>query len=299
MIRVGLVDFDTSHVQAFTQRLNHVDVAESEWVQGARVVAGCPGVSEMMPERIPGYRDKLAEYGVELVETPAELIGKVDAVMVESQQGNKHLAHATLFLNAGLPVYVDKPFAGSLAEADAMISLAQAKGLPLMSCSSLRYDPTIEAAKAKCSEWGKILSADVWTPASLHEGNPGMLHYGIHGVETLYTLLGDGCRSVGMQFTPQGEVASGIWANGHVGTVRGIREGGYGMGFVAHYEKGHAAFHVEGAAFYREMLKAVVAMFETGEPPIPYAEMREVIAFIMAAEESRKSGGAPAEVNHG
>ena len=35
MIRIGLVDFDTSHVEAFTQRLNHVAIAESEWVDGA------------------------------------------------------------------------------------------------------------------------------------------------------------------------------------------------------------------------------------------------------------------------
>src|SRR5579862_8238611 len=59
MIRIGLVDFDTSHVEAFTQRFNHLDVAETEWVNGARVVAGCPGDSRIMPERIPGYTEKL------------------------------------------------------------------------------------------------------------------------------------------------------------------------------------------------------------------------------------------------
>jgi predicted dehydrogenase len=293
MIRIGLVDFDTSHVQAFTQRLNQIDVPQSEWVEGAQVVAACPGVSEMMPERIPGYRDKLIDYGVEMVASPAELIGRVDAVMVESQQGNKHLAHARLFLEAGLPVFVDKPFSESVADAEAMIALAQRTGLPLMSCSSLRYDPTIVAAKSKQEEFGRLLNVDVWTPAALHEGNPGMLHYAIHGVEMLYTLVGGGCQSVAMTFTEQSEVATGIWPNGYVNTVRGVREGSYGMGFVAHYEKGHAAFHVEGAAFYREMLKAVVTMFETGEPPIPYAEMREIIAFIAAAEDSCKAGGIP------
>ena len=266
MIRIGWVEFDTSHVQAFTQRLNHVDVPESEWVEGAKIVAGYP----------------------------AELIGKVDAVMVESQQGSKHLAHARLFLEAGLPVFVDKPFVNALADADVMIALAQKKGVPLMSCLSLRYAPTIQAARAKQSVLGQLLSADVWTPASLHEGNPGMLHYGIHGVEMLYALIGAGCQSVSMVFTEQSEVASasGIWPSGQVGTVRGIRAGHGGMGFVAHYEKGQASFFVEGAAFYRELLKQIVAMFQSGEPSIPYAEMREIVAFIVAAEDSRKAGGA-------
>jgi len=294
MIRVGLVDFDTSHVQAFTQRLNHIDIAESEWVQGASVVAGCPGVSEMMPERIPGFRSKLIEYGIEMVESPADLIGMVDAVMVESQQGNKHPAHVKLFLEAGLPVFVDKPFAGSVAEADTMIAVARKTGLPLMSCSSLRYDPTLVAARDKQGELGRLLSVDVWSAAALHEGNPGMLHYAIHGVEMLYALIGVGCQSVAMAFTPQSEVAAAIWPSGHVSAVRGVREGSYGMGFIAHYAKGHAAFHVEGAAHYREMLKAVVKMFESGEPPVPYHEMREIIAFVIAAEDSRKAGGVPA-----
>jgi len=293
MIRIGLVDFDTSHVQAFTQRVNHVDVAESEWVEGARIVAGCPGVSEMMPERIPGYRDKLAEYGVEMVDNPADLIGKVDAVMVESQQGNKHLAHARLFLEAGLPVYVDKPFAETLAEADEMIALAQSKGLPLMSCSSLRYDTTVAAALAARDALGELLFADAWTPASLHPGNPGLLHYGIHGVEMLYALVGAGCQRVSSTFTEAGELVTGVWSNGHVSSVRGLRAGAYAMGFTAHYEKGRQTFNVEGASYYSNMLRQIVGMFQTGNAPIPPAEMREIIAFILAAEESRFADGIP------
>jgi virulence factor len=74
MLRIGLVDFDTSHVVAFTQRLNHIDVSETEWVAGAKVVAGCPGESSMMPERIPGYASQLRDYGVNLVAKPADLI---------------------------------------------------------------------------------------------------------------------------------------------------------------------------------------------------------------------------------
>ena len=100
MIRIGLVDFDTSHVVAFTERLNHVGVDASEWVEGveARVVAGCPGDSAMMPERIPGFTEKLRGYGIEIVERPEDLLGRIDAVMIESQQGARHLERARPFL---------------------------------------------------------------------------------------------------------------------------------------------------------------------------------------------------------
>ena len=85
MIRLGIVDFDTSHVIAFTQRLNRVDVGEEQWVDGAKVVAGCPGESVLSPERIPGYTEQMQEYGVPLVENPEELIGQVDAVLIANR----------------------------------------------------------------------------------------------------------------------------------------------------------------------------------------------------------------------
>src|SRR5262245_61860117 len=59
MIRLGIVDYDTSHASEFTKRLNHVGIAEDQWVEGAKVVAGCPGTSQISPERIPGYTKEL------------------------------------------------------------------------------------------------------------------------------------------------------------------------------------------------------------------------------------------------
>lgn len=292
MIRVGLVDFDTSHVVAFTQRLNHRDVDPAQWVEGAKVVAGCPGDSAIMPERIPGYAEQLSRYGVELVARPEDLLGKIDAVMIESQQGARHLQRARPFLEAGLPTFVDKPFTATVEEADALIALAQKHNAPLMSCSALRYDPLIQEALAKREQHGRILSAETWGNAPLHPGNPGLLHYGIHSVEMLYTLLGPGCTRLHNVRTEQGEVALGLWPSGHVGVVRGVREGQGGFGFTAHYEKGHFSATVEGADFYREMLKAIVGMFQTRALPIDLAETREIIAFIEAAERSAESGGA-------
>lgn len=296
MIRIGLVDFDTSHVEAFTQRFNHLDVAETEWVHGATVVAGCPGDSEMMPERIPGYVAKLQSYGIEFVDRPADLLGRIDAVMIESQQGSRHLERARLFLEAGLPTFVDKPFAETVRDADAMIALARKHGAPLLSCSALRFDPQVVAALDRREALGAILSADVWTAAALHPGNPGLLHYGIHGVEMLYALMGPGCRTVHSVATEQSEVNAGLWPNGHVSTVRGLRDGRTGFGAVVHYEKGNEVFTVEGSAFYRELLKAYVGMCETGRPPLAYEDTREIIAFCAAAIKSQQKAGAAAAV---
>jgi predicted dehydrogenase len=291
MIRIGLVDFDTSHVEAFTQRLNHLEVPETEWVEGAKVVAGCPGDSEMMPERIPGYTQRLREFGVELVARPEDLLGKIDAVMITSQQGKRHLERARLFLEQGIPTFVDKPFAPNVEQADAMIALAKKHNAPLLSCSSLRYDTQVQAALRKQEAQGRLLAADVWGTASLHPGNPGLLNYGIHGVEILYTLLGPGCQRVQAVSAEPGEVITGLWPDGQIGVLRGTRTGPYEFGFVAHYEKARLPFEAEGSG-YREMLKVIVQMCETKQPPLDYAVMREIIAFIQAAEQSKTQDGA-------
>ena len=88
MIRLGLVDFDTSHAVEFTKRLNHVDIAEDQWVEGARVVAGVPGESKINPDLIPKYTAEMERCGVKLYDDPADLFDKVDAVMIVSVDGN-------------------------------------------------------------------------------------------------------------------------------------------------------------------------------------------------------------------
>ncbi|MCA9070176.1 MAG: hypothetical protein KDA84_14685, partial [Planctomycetaceae bacterium] len=82
MIRLGIVDFDSSHCVEFTRRFNHVSVSRDQYVEGARVVMGVTHPSKMSPERVPGHSQKLAECGVELVDSPDHLLGQVDGVLV-------------------------------------------------------------------------------------------------------------------------------------------------------------------------------------------------------------------------
>lgn len=294
MIRIGLVDFDTSHVAAFTQRFNHTGIDAEHWVQGAKVTAGCPGDSVIMPERIPGYAEQLQGWGVQLLDRPEELLPLIDAVMITSQQGSRHLERARPFLQAGLPVFVDKPFAAATGEADEMIALSRRHDAPLMSCSALRYAPEVIEAQRLTREYGPVVSVDAWTTAVLHPGNPGLLHYGIHGVEMLYALMGPGCRTVRCLAAPEGDVSIGEWPEGRLGTLRGIRKGQGGFGFTAHYERGHYSAVIEGAAFYTGLLQAVMELFERRVESIDLRETREIIAFIAAAAASAAGDARPA-----
>jgi len=291
-MRIGIVGFDTSHVVQFTMRLNHIDIEQEQWVDGAQIVAGFPGTSQITDDdTLAQYTQTLAGYGVEVVSAPEELIGKVDAVMVEFQSGAVHLEYARPFIEAGLPVFVDKPFTCSVAEARQLADLAEANDVPLFSSSSLRYALEIQQLQAEKEQTGRVIGAMAYSPASLHPENPGLFHYGIHAVETLYALMGPGCLEVGCVYEDDGEVVVGRWKDGRLGSVRGTRAGVHAYGFTVWCEKEVRAHSINASYIYRELLKKVVGMFESGIAPLDIAETIEIVAFIEAAAKSAQNSG--------
>jgi hypothetical protein len=293
MIRLGLVDFDTSHVVEFTKRLHRQGVPEEQWVDGARVVAGCPGESAMMPERIGPYTEQLVALGVEMVDRPEDLSGRVDGVLIESQEGAAHLERARPFLEAGMPLFIDKPFTNSVHDAGEIVRLAGQYGAPVFSSSSLRFVPELVSLLEERDALGAIHGADVWTPAPTHPRNPGLFHYGIHGVEPLYAVMGPGCHEVCCMSEPGGEVVVGRWRDGRIGTVRGIREGAAPIGITVFAEKAVRTVPLQTKLIYRELLKQIITFFETGRPPIPLSHTVEIVAFIEAALHSAHNDGQP------
>lgn len=292
MIKFGILDFDTSHCVAFTQRLNHVDVKEDQWVEGGRVVIGCPGESKLSPERIPGFTETMKKYGVPLVDKPEEMIGKVDAMLIESVDGSVHWERSRIFMEAGIPCFVDKPFACSLDDAKKMADLAEKKKLPLFSSSSLRYAQDV-ADFVKDEGKGKVVGCDTYGPAPLDKTNrnPGLFHYGIHPVEILYAVMGPGCQRVVNSHSEGTDLVTGTWKDGRIGTVRGIRDGRSAYGYTAFTDKAVKPVTVGTGYIYRELLKQIVTTFATGKAPLDINETLELIAFIEAANKSGDNHG--------
>jgi predicted dehydrogenase len=294
MIKLGILDFDTSHVVAFTTRLNHKGVDKDQWVDGAEVVIGCPGKSEIMPERIKGYTEQMTKLGVKLVDKPEDMLGKVDGMLIESQEGGVHYERAKPFLEAGLPCYIDKPFTCSVADARKILELSEKKKAPVFSSSSLRYAPELVAFVAD-DKHGKIEGALSYGPAPIHEPdprrNPGLYHYGIHAVEVLYTLMGGGCQRVTCTHEKDVDVATGQWRDGRVATVRGIRKGKADYGALAFTDKAVLPVPIGTKYIYRDLVKKIVEFFTNKKSPVEPAVMVEIAAFIEAANKSA--------INHG
>ena len=92
-------------------------------------------------------------------------------------------------IKAGKPLFIDKPIAGSLADAIVIYELAKKHNVPCFSSSSLRFGANIEEL-LKNEQLGTIEGGADWGPCTLSGGTPDMFFYGIHGIEPLFALMG-------------------------------------------------------------------------------------------------------------
>jgi predicted dehydrogenase len=295
-IRVGIIGLDTSHVMAFTGVLNRPN-NEGD-LGGVKVVAGFPGGSPDIPssrDRLEGFTKELRDkYGVEIVDSIDTLLTKVDAVLLESVDGRPHLEQARPVLAAKKPIFIDKPVAGSLADAIEIYRLAAASGTPCFSSSSLRFSPGIIGMRNN-EKVGDVIGCDAYGPCSLEQHHPDLFWYGIHGVEALFTIMGTGCVSVQRAQTEGTELVTGVWKDGRVGTFRGIRAGQSGYGAMVFGSKGIAPSGGYGG--YEPLVVEIAKFFKSGEPPVSAEETLEIFTFMEAADESKRQGGAPVSLD--
>jgi predicted dehydrogenase len=285
---VGIIGFDTSHVPAFTKLLN--DVNDPFHVSGGKVVAGFPSFSpdvESSASRVEGYKKELIEkWKIEMVSSVEELLPRVDAVLLESLDGRRHLEEARPVIKAGKPLFIDKPMAASFSDAKQIFDMAAERGCPVFSSSSLRFDYNISRARQD-AELGGVVGCDAFSPASLEPTNPGLFWYGIHGVEILYTFMGRGCKKLFCKKTDGTHFVTGEWQDGRIGTMRGTREGSHSYGATVYGENKikQVIFSTE-VPLYSQLLKQIIPFFQTGESPIPAEETLEIMQFIEAARLS-------------
>ncbi len=122
---------------------------------------------------------------------------------------------------------------------------------------------------------------------------PDMFFYGIHGIEPLYVLMGAGCETVTRVQTKDTDLVAGVWRGGRIGTFRGLRAPNKtSFGAVAFGSKAILNSPTEGGD-YQPLCVEIARFFKTGKPPVPPEETIEIFAFMEAADESKRLGGAP------
>lgn len=284
--RVGIIGLDTSHSEVFTRAIN-----TGEGIEGYKVVAAYPHGSRNIPSALkmkPDIIAKVKAMGVEIVDSIDTLLKNVDVVLLETNDGRPHYEQALPVLKAGKRMFIDKPIAADFAGAKKIFSASEKYNTPIFSSSALRFDTNVQ--KVVNGSIGKVLGADVYTPAEIELSHIDLAWYGIHGVEMLFTVMGPGCKQVSRVYEKNTDLVTGVWEDGRVGTVRGIRKGATNIAGTAFGEKGIAPLGPFSS--YGPLVREIISFFETGKPPVEEVETLEIFAFMQAADESKRKKGA-------
>lgn len=287
-VKIGIIGLDTSHSIAFTKILNGDN--KKEEFKDFTIVAAYPYGSRTIKssyERIPGYIKQVEALGVEIVPSIAELLKKVDCVMLETNDGNPHLEQANEVFKSGKIMFIDKPVGATLAQTMAIFELSKKYNVPIFSSSALRF--VEQNQQLRSGRLGSVLGADCYSPASSEPSHPDFGWYGIHGVETLFTIMGTGCVSVNRMSADSVDVVVGKWADGRVGSFRGIKHVKAGYGGTAYTSNGIVP--VGSYSGYENLLSEILKFFKTRVTPVPEKETIEIFTFMEASNESKRNGG--------
>src|SRR6185295_16683883 len=256
-LRIGIIGTDTSHVPEFTRLLN------GGTIPGARVVAAYKGGSadvESSRTRVDRFaKERVDKWNVEIVDSIEALCARVDAVLLTSVDGRKHLEQVRPVIAAKKPVFIDKPLASTLADAKEIARLAKDAGVPWFSASSLRWSEITE----KLAGAG-ITGASAWEPGPFEEHHQlDLSWYAIHPIEILFTLMGPGCEEVTRVAGKDADEIVCRWRDGRVGTVRAMRPSGPYGATVWRKDGAHTS-PPNSKTGYETLVREVVKFFQTG-----------------------------------
>ncbi|MCD6095600.1 MAG: Gfo/Idh/MocA family oxidoreductase [Thermoprotei archaeon] len=179
MIRIGIIGSDNSHSITFSQMIN--DQKHKYHVNGMKVLY-LYGLDE---ERNKEVSEK---GGIPyIVKRPEDMIGKIDCAFIEFRDGALHYKYAKPFIEAGIPVFIDKPLATSVEDAKRIVSLAIKNNVLLTSFSALRFSEVVQEVKRIRDE---IVTLSVTGPGDPDSIYSGLIFYGIHVAEILEEILG-------------------------------------------------------------------------------------------------------------
>lgn len=287
-LRVGIVGCDTSHVIAFTKLISAPDATGPR--SDVEVVAAFPGGSADIPssaDRVGPFTEELRGMGIEIVDSIPALVEKCDAFLLESMDGRPHLSQFKQ-IAVGKPVFIDKPAGANLADVIAIFRVAEETKTPCFSSSALRYSAEVTKL-ANDPKVGKVNGCSVASPFDLEPHHIDLAWYGVHGVESVYALMGTGCAAVSRVDSPKASVVTGRWSDGRLADWRGLK-GGHDYAFTVFGDKG-IGFE-RGFSGYGPLVEEICTFLTTGKPPVPAAETIEMFAFMEAADESLRRDGA-------
>ncbi len=214
-----------------------------------------------------------------VVERPEDVIGHVDAVIISTDDGADHVRRARPFIEAGLPVFVDKPLATTREELAQFIAWHRA-GARILSSSGLRYSPDYAELRDKKWRWITSTTAKSWE------------RYGIHALEPVFIITGPGIVDVQCNEVNGNTIATLSHASGTAITIAVVPDAPATPNHIHAYGEAESRFIKlsDTYAAFRGQLVSVVEWLRSGSDPYPFEHTIELMAALIAGQESRACG---------
>jgi len=215
-----------------------------------------------------------------VVDRPEDVIGQVDGVLIATDDGDDHIRRVAPFVEANLPVFVDKPLATNIADLRQFVRWQQA-GASLLSSAGTRYARELDSLRGPSWLWLTGIVPKSWE------------RYGIHLLEPVLTLLGPGFTEARMEKIGTSKIVQLTHASGVPVTLAAIPPavGSFGV-FHAYNAEEHRQTQIKDYyTAFRNQLLTVVDFVRTGKSPFPFEQTVELMAAIIAGKRSGDEGG--------
>jgi hypothetical protein len=285
MVRIGIIGTENSHAMAFTKLFNQPGENGACRHPGYRVT-GVFGPIVETAEKV------VQEGGADYVAGDyTELLGKIDALMVTSRRGSVHHQYATPFIDAGIPVFVDKPFTVDPAQAEDICARAKKSGAPLWGGSTFKlvYDNLmmrhfVSGMRAKGTFRGAAVNYCVMTDSEYD----GFYFYAPHLTETALTAFGPDMRAVHAFGKDKNVTVLARYDDYDVSLH--YTAGTWKMTFALYGSEGNIVRDIDSSMGYPLVVDDFVKMIETRTPPEDYKELVRPVYVMNAIMKSLETG---------
>jgi predicted dehydrogenase len=273
-IRIGIIGAENSHTRGFGKMFNQ-----------DKKFPGCE-VLYVWGETEAFAKDAQERgYIPNIVKDPQEMLGKIDALIVDHRHPKYHLEPALPFVKAGIPTFIDKPFCYRVSQGKEFLKIAREHKTPVTSFSSIAHSDATFDIRKQVQSINDIEHIIRYGPAEVDSEYGGIFFYGVHTVQPLMYIFGDDIERVRVQRYREKTSASVIFTSGLFATLIFTEGRGWGTTLITKEGEQKLVSRVEEAdppRNYRDM----VEMFRTGKEPRSHDSILKCVAVLEALEKS-------------
>ena len=289
-VRIGIIGAENSHTRAFGRLFN--------------VERKFPGISV---DYVWGETDEFALDASKrgsipnIVKDQAEMLGRIDALIVDHRHAKYHLDAALPFVKAGIPTFIDKPFCYRVSEGKEFLRIAREYKTPVTSFSSVAFSDQTFDLRKQVESMGEINHIIAYGNADIESKYGGIFtrgsapsyyfwrgcrfFYGVHVVQPLLTIFGEDVERVRVTRREKRVNASLWFKSGRFATLLFSQKNPRGFFVVTKDEAMPLTSKVKESdpTVYHQ---AIVEMFRTGKEPRRHESILKCVAVLEALEKS-------------